>query len=316
MRSQGISKVIILHPLRTLNVKTQSTEKFKTRKTPTGQERTLIHKCLTHRKTRLFVLHSVVHHHQHHFTGHPRLLAALIGKGILIIQLIRPWSLSTVQFMMVKINGRKEKSSPCEKINCLTLYDKVELIRDWFCTSRERLFAGGTFTKRSLRKTFLSSSFPSDRKSSPARIVLRAGKTHNLASASCSINVLPVWQVHNRPAVYGCGQFGTAIHILEHFEEGDIWHSIKDFPERQKRERRSEVANCWILANMKREGRSCIIIIWTQNGLFMIIYGWWCFFVSPPNFLQSRPKLKDYTWIPFLLLLWCPVMLLWHEVIH
>lgn len=106
--------------------------------------------------------------------------------------------------------------------------------------------------------------------------------------------------------------FGTKDPI---FEEEDIWHSIKDSPERKKKsEQRSEVANCWILSNMKQEGRVNIIIIScpratrTQNGLIMTLCGWWCCFVAPYNSLQSHPKLKACTWITFGWLLWSHIV--------
>lgn len=56
--------------------------------------------------------------------------------------------------------------------------------------------------------------------------------------------------------------FGTAVHILEDFEEEDIWHSIKDSPERmRKEEETNKVANCLMLANMKQEGRFSLTVI-------------------------------------------------------
>lgn len=62
------------------------------------------------------------------------------------------------------------------------------------------------FTKCSQTQSSVSFATPSDWKSGPMP-VLRADKTYNLASECSSINVLPIWQLRNRPAVYGCSQF-------------------------------------------------------------------------------------------------------------
>lgn len=107
------------------------------------------------------------------------------------------------------------------------------------------LFEGTTYewselTKCSQTKTFFS--LPASHqigKSSQAHIVLRADKAHNLASASSSVNVLSVCQVHNRHRVRTRPNLVSVVHILEHFEEGDIWHSIKDSSGRKERGKRS-----------------------------------------------------------------------------
>lgn len=126
-------------------------------------------------------------------------------------------------------------------------------------------------------KTFLSSSIPSDWKSSQAHIVLRADKTYSLASAYSSINVLSIWQVHNRPAVYGCNQFWYRGPYPWTLWRGR--HLIQHQRLLRKKER-SEVANCWTLSNMKQEG--------------IILCGWWRCFVAS--------KLKEYTFCYFDLL--------------
>lgn len=134
-------------------------------------------------------------------------------------------------------------------------------------------------------------SLPSNWKSS--HIVLRADKTCNLASAYSSISVVSLWQVHNRPTVYGCNQF---------WHRGPypwtLWRGrhLTQHQRLLRKKERSEVENCWILANMKQEGRSRIIIIScpraprTQNRLIMILCGWWRCFVAPQHSLQCHPQ--------------------------
>lgn len=75
-------------------------------------------------------------------------------------------------------------------------------------------------------KTFLSSSIPSDWKSSHGQVVLRADKTHNLASAYSSINVFHIWQVHNKACsvwmrpIWYCGPYPWTLwrgrHLTQH----------------------------------------------------------------------------------------------------
>lgn len=108
-------------------------------------------------------------------------------------------------------------------------------------------------------KTFHSSSIRLKIKLN-THTVLRADKTQHLASEYSSNNVLPVWQVHNRPAVYGCNQFWYGRCYLwrgRHLTQ----HQRLSRKKKKKEEQRSEVTNCWILTNMKQEGRVNIIII-------------------------------------------------------
>ena len=89
--------------------------KGKWSETECRQERAFIQTCLTHRSKVVGLPTRCAP--KRRLTGQPEVLASLIGKGMLIMPPIRVWSLSTVQLMMVKINGWKRRAGPVKRLN-------------------------------------------------------------------------------------------------------------------------------------------------------------------------------------------------------
>lgn len=165
-------------------------------------------------------------------------------------------------------------------------------------------------------KTFLSSSISSDWKSSHGQVVFEELIKHTQPSITIHLHQCPPyhWQVHNKASsvcmrpIWYCGPYPWT-----------LWCCVKCLPlqrlprktEKSERER-SEVANCWILANMKQGGRSSITIIiwpwtpWIQNGLIIVLCEWWRYFVAPqtvtPN-LQITLKQLLVCYFDFLFVL-------------
>lgn len=99
------------------------------------------------------------------------------------------------------------------------------------------------------------------------------------------------------------------------FEEEDIRHSIKDFRERNKKGGTEEWGGKLLDINQhetKGQSRSYHHQLpespRTQNGLIMILCGWWYCFVAPYDSVQCHPKHKANTWITFGCLLWSHVV--------
>lgn len=197
----------------------------------------------------------------------------------------------------------KRRASPVKRLNVSHRMIKSNSSDTVF--ELERYNVWGVFTTCSMIKLF------SLQIENRARLPLfwKLIKTYNLASAYSSISVLSVWQVHNRSTVYGCNQFWYRVPYPWTLWRGRL---LTQHQRLLRKKGSSEVANCWILANMKQEGRSCIIIIscprapWTQNGLIMILCGWWRCFAAPQNSLESPQTLRRHFWTTFAWLLWSP----------
>lgn len=196
------------------------------------QQRTFIHKCLAqHCKVVVLPLTSL--------TGQPYALTVLIGKGTLMMQLIGLWSLSTVQFMMVKINGVWEKklNKRKDKIKCLTCMIKSNSSEPRFWEMLFEAILYKAYSQVQLHITFLYPASHQIRTRARSTLFCNLIKHTSLHQHTPPLLSSPFGRFTKGPQCMCPTNFANMIYILEHCEEGDIWHSIKDFSNGKSRMR-------------------------------------------------------------------------------
>lgn len=185
-------------------------------------------------------------------------------KDILIAQLIGLWSQSRVQCLIVKINGGKKRKD----------WIKEKITKMLF-----RFILYEVYSQNEGTQNFSCFQHPIRLKIEPSALCFEIWYIVK-PCISTSISVLFVWQVHKRPAVLVSHQFWYCVPYSWRLWRGRHLRNQRHL----QRKERNGTENCCILANMKQQERSYIILL----------CGWWRCFVAPRNLLQSHPTCQEF----------------------